>query len=210
MKYKNKIASIFLITVFALLSFSCNKKPQTAPANTQTAQTVIAQSPTEAYKMLYAACKAKDSATIKQLMSKSSIGLASMSAAQQKKSVDQILENGLVAPTLADSLSEIRDERIKDNFGAVEVFNPKDNKWEDLPFILEDGSWKLAVGDIFQGSYVSPGKSVGQMESEASNKMTQIENFPTTVDGGNKSPQMPPPSNSNKPVESPKTEKPKK
>lgn len=208
MKYKNKIVSIFLVVTFALLSFSCQKS-QTAPGNTQTGQTVKAQSPTEAYKMLYAACKAKDTATIKQLMSKGSLGLAGMSAAQQKKPLESILENGLVAPTLADSLTEMRDERVKDNYGAVEVFNPKDNRWEDLPFVLEDGSWKLAVGDLFQGSYVSPGKSVGQLELEASNKIPKVENFPKTVDG-NKSIQMPSPSNSIKPVEVPKEMQPKK
>lgn len=208
MKYKNKIASFFLIATFALLSVSCQKS-QTASGNTQPQQTVKAQSPTEAYKMLYAACKAKDTATIKQLMSKGSMGIAGMLAAQQKKSLESVLENGLVAPTLADSLTEIRDERVKDNFGAVEVFNPKDNKWEDLPFVLEDGSWKIAVGDLFQGSYVSPGKSIGQMESDASNKMTKIENFPSTVNG-NKSTQMPPVSNTNKSSVTPIEEKPKK
>lgn len=71
--------------------------------------------------MLYAAVKAKDSATIKQLMSKGSLGLAGMSAGQQKKPLEQILENGLVAPTLAPSITEIRDERVKENFGRIEV-----------------------------------------------------------------------------------------
>ncbi len=145
--------------------------------------------------MLYAACKAKDTATIKQLMSKSSLGLAEFSASQQKKSVDQILENGLVAPTLADSITEMRDERVKDNFGAVEVFNPKDNRWEDLPFVLEDGTWKLAVGDLFQDTFKSPGKSQEQIEMEASNTMMPmpsngITDFPTIPDG-NKSVEVP-------------------
>lgn len=179
MKYNNRTISILLLTILAFSGIAC-QKTQTQTGNNQntgtstSAATVKAQSPTEAYKMLFAAVKAKDVGQIKQLMSKSSMGLAEFSASQQKKPIDRILENGLVAPTLADSITEIRDERIKDNFGAVEVFNNKDNRWEDLPFVLEDGGWKLAIGDLFQDTYKSPGKSKGQIETEASNKMTIV------------------------------------
>lgn len=199
-KGKKLCAGIF-VAALVFINFSCQSQQ---PGNqTATGKEIIkTQSPTEAYKMLYAACKAKDAATIKQLMSKSSLGLAEFSASQQKKSADQILENGLVAPTLADSLTEMRDERMKDNFGAVEVFNPKDNRWEDLPFVLEDGSWKLAVGDVFQNTYKSPGKGQAQIENEASNTMmpmssNSVTDFPPIPDG-------------NKSVEVPKEKKPKK
>lgn len=169
MRYKNKIISVFLLLNFALFGLSCQTQ-QAEPGNSaKPAQTVKAQSPTEAYKMLFAACKAKDAATIRQLMSKASLGLAEFSASQQKKSVDQILENGLVAPTISPVLTEIRDERVKDSYGAIEVFNSTDNRWEDLPFVLEDGTWKLAVGDLFQDTFKSPGKSKGQLEKDASN-----------------------------------------
>lgn len=170
MKHKNLLAGFFLLLMSVLLSLACQTQ-QPESGKTLPAQTVKAQSPTEAYKMLYAACKAKDTETIKQLMSKSSLGLAEFSAAQQKKPVEKILENGLVAPTLSETITEIRDERIKDNFGAVEVFNKQDNRWEDLPFVLEDGGWKLAVGDLFQDTYKSPGKSRAQVETESSNTM---------------------------------------
>ena len=53
--------------------------------------------------------------------------------------------------------------------GALEVWNSKDKVWEDLPFIREDGAWKLAVGDIFAGTYESPGKGRDQKEKEAAN-----------------------------------------
>jgi len=210
MKYKNKIISVFLLSV-AILSLSCAK--QTAQSGGKTQSGDKAQTPTEAYKMLFAAVKAKDSEKIKQMMSKSTLGLAEFSGNQQRKSVDQILENGFVAPTLATSLTEIRDERVKDNFGAVEVFNPKDNRWEDLPFVLEDGGWKLAVGDIFQNTYKLPGKGQAQIEREASNTMmpmpaNSVANFPPIPDG-NKSVQVPSSSGGNKSIEVPKEDKPK-
>jgi hypothetical protein len=53
--------------------------------------------------------------------------------------------------------------------GAVEVWNSKDKLWEDLPFMYEGGAWKLAVGDVFAGTYESPGKGRDQREKEAAN-----------------------------------------
>ena len=176
MRYKNKIVSISLLIIFAFAALACQKQQAgNGSANTtqEPEQTVKAGSPTEAYKMLYAAVKAKDKATIRQLMSKGSMGLAEFQSAQQKQPIDKILENGFFAPTLAPTITEIRDERIKDNFGRIEVYNEQEKRWEDLPFIFENGSWKVAVGDIFQGTFdpkneIPKGKS--QIEMEASNK----------------------------------------
>lgn len=220
MKYKNKIISFFLLLVSALAAVAC----QTQQAGNGNAQqqpppskpTVKAESPTEAYRMLYAAVKAKDSETIKGLMSKGSLGLAGMSAGQQKKPLEQILENGLVAPTLAPSITEIREERVKDNFGRIEVYNEKEQRWEDLPFILEDGSWKLAVGDLFAGTFDPKNalpKGKAQIETEASNKTmpvpsNTVTNFPEI--NANGSAKVPPVSDKTKSVEVPKEDKPKK
>jgi hypothetical protein len=218
MKYKNKIIGFFLLLILAFAAVSCQTQ-QAGNGNAQqqaTKQTVKAASPTEAYQMLYAAVKAKDSETIKQLMSKGSLGLAGMSAGQQKKPLEQVLENGLVAPTLAPSITEIREERIKDNFGRIEVYNEKDKRWEDLPFILEDGSWKLAVGDLFAGTFDPKNalpKGKAQIETEASNKMmpmpsNTVTNFPEM--NANSSAKVPPVSGKTKSVEVPKEDKPKK
>ncbi len=216
MKHKNKIISVFLLLAFALLNLSCAR--QTAQSGDSTNSSIVtsggAQSPTEAYKMLFAACKAKDTEKIKQLMSKSSLGLAEFNANNQKITLEKSLENGLVAPTLSPTLTEIRDERVKDNYGAIEVFNQKENHWEDLPFILENGGWKLAVGDIFQDTYKSPGKGQAQIEREASNTAMPMSpksmaNMPE-IPKDKKSVQIPPAANETKSVEVPKEVKPKK
>ncbi len=177
MKFKvfQKIIGLSFILTFALLSFSCQ--------NTQTSQTrttvnlgpINAQTPTEAYKSLYAAVKAKDNARIQQLMSKNTLAFAGLSMEQYKQSLEKATENGMTSTTFADSLPEIRDERVNGNFGAVEVFSQKDNRWEDLHFIFEDGMWKLAVGDDVQGTFKSPGKGQAQIEMEANNPMMQYE-----------------------------------
>ena len=55
--------------------------------------------------------------------------------------------------------------------GSVEVWNSKDSRWEDLPFIKEDGSWKLAVGELFAGTFKieAVGRGRDFREKEAAN-----------------------------------------
>lgn len=167
--------------------------------------------------MLYAAVKAKDMAKVKKMMTKGSLDLAQFNADRQKITLEKSLENGLVAPTLADTI-EMRDERIKDNFGAVEVYNPMDKRWEDLPFMYEDGSWKLAVGNLFSGTFKSPGE--GQAEKERKASGGGIPMMPPSANSSGNLPDMQkgsnsamPPANDSKSIEVPKEDnkpKPKK
>lgn len=128
-----------------------------------------AQTPSEAYRMLFAAVKSKDSAKIKSMLSKGSLGLAEYAAGMQKKTPEEIIRNGFSETTFADDFPEMRDERIKGGYAAVEVWNEKGKKWEDVPFVLEDGSWKVAFGDQFQGKWESPGKGQAILEQENAN-----------------------------------------
>jgi hypothetical protein len=56
--------------------------------------------------------------------------------------------------------------------GALEVWNSKESKWEDLPFIREESGWKLAVGDIFVGNWKSPGLGRDAKERAAANAVS--------------------------------------
>ena len=215
MKHKNKIISSIFLLALAFFSVSCEKQQTgNASAPVVAAEAVKAESPTEAFKVLFEAVKAKDSERIRQMMSKSTLAFAEGYAAQTKQTVNEALRNGFTGPTLADTLPQMRDERVKDNFGALEVFNPKTNLWDDVPFVLEDGGWKLAVGDIFQNTYKLPGKGQAQIEREASNTgvpmpANSVADFPP-ISEGNKSAQVPPSSGVNKSIEVPKEDKPKK
>ncbi|REJ79099.1 MAG: hypothetical protein DWQ47_06560 [Acidobacteria bacterium] len=130
-----------------------------------------AGSPTDAYKKLYTAVKAGKPEDIKKMLSKRSIEMGKMAAAQSGKSLEEQLKNGFTQTTFSDEMPPIRDERVNDTMGAVEVYNEKGRKWEDLPFILEDGGWKLAVGDMFGGSWKSPGESRTIRERKIANTM---------------------------------------
>lgn len=125
--------------------------------------------PTEAYKRLFVAVKSKNSDTIKAEMSKKTQDFAVGLAQQQKNEVEKVYVNGFTGTTLADSLPEMRDERVAGCSGSVEVRNNKEQRWEDLPFVAEDGKWKFALGEVFADTFKSPGKSLDTREKEAAN-----------------------------------------
>lgn len=171
---KNIIVFVFAATL-ALNVFACRQA--TAPVDNTAANTAPvsanagtpANSPTEAYKMLFAAVRAKDSAGIERMMSKATLGMAGGAAKQFGVTLEKQLRNGMLETTITDTLPEMRDERVRDNYGAIEVYNKKTGGWDETFFIKEDGGWKMAAGEMFAGSYKSPGKSRSQVEAEASN-----------------------------------------
>lgn len=125
--------------------------------------------PTEAYKNLYAAVKSKNTESIKRQLTKKSIEFGQMAAQRNNTPLEKMYENGFTATTFSETLPTMRDERINGDMGALEVWNSKNSVWEDLPFIKEDGAWKLAVGDQFADTYKSPGPGRDQIEKQAAN-----------------------------------------
>jgi len=128
-----------------------------------------AATPTEAYKLLYTAVKSKNTDAIKKQLTKKTIELGIMAAQRNNTPLEKVYENGFTATTFSETLPPIRDERVNGEMGAVEVWNSKDSRWEDLGFIKEDGAWKLAVGDMFAGTYKSPGPGRDLLEKQAAN-----------------------------------------
>lgn len=166
-----KYLSLLLLLSIAVAIVGCGDNAgaeNATPASTANPN----DTPTEAYKRLYAAVKSKNTEAIKAEMSKTTQSFAEVVSKQQNKPVEVVYANGFTQTTFAESLPEIRDERVKDNMGAVEVWNAKGNRWEDLPFVREEAGWKLAIGDAFQGSWKSPGRSRDSLEKDAANVMS--------------------------------------
>jgi hypothetical protein len=111
-------------------AFACGNAGPAAPAAGN-------DSPTEAYNRLFAAVKSKDTEAIKREISKKTVELGVTVSQRNNTPIEKVYENGFTATTFSDTLPTIRDERVKDDMGAVEVWNSKESKWEDLPFILE-------------------------------------------------------------------------
>ncbi len=168
---------LFLLVLFLLLSLlgACGSTDSSTDNSTRT------DTPTEAYKRLYAAVKQGETEAIKQEVTQKTISLAEMSAKQFNKSVESRFEIGFTATTYSNTLPSIRDERVSGNMGAIEVWNAKESKWEDLPYIFEDGKWKLAMGDVFAGTYQSPAKGQFLREKEAANLISNS----TVISPGN-------------------------
>ncbi|NOT46415.1 MAG: hypothetical protein HOP17_01510 [Acidobacteria bacterium] len=161
----------FLIVSFCLSIIGCGSSPS-PNSNTTAAEKVcdpISDTPTEAYKRLFAAVKEKSPEKIKGEMSTRTQEFAESIAARQKSPIEKVYVNAFTATTFAPTLPEMRDERTKGCWGALEVRNDKDGRWEDLPFINEGGFWKFAMGEMFGGSYKSPGKGMDEKEKEAAN-----------------------------------------
>ncbi|MFN2502040.1 MAG: hypothetical protein ABR530_08515 [Pyrinomonadaceae bacterium] len=131
----------------------------------------VGDTPTQAYMRLYAAVKSKDIAAIKKNLTKKTIDFGAMAADRNKTPAEKMYENGFTATTFAETLPEIRDERVQENMGAVEVWNSRDSEWEDLPFMREDGVWKLAVGEVFAGIYKQPTQGRAIKEKIAANAL---------------------------------------
>lgn len=159
-----KILSLLVLLTIAAAFIACGDQPAVQKPLQNPNDT-----PTEAYKRLYAAIKSKNTESIKSEMSQATQAFADFVSKQQNKSIDEVYANGFTQTAFSETLPEIRDERIKENAGAVEVWNARAYQWEDLPFIREESGWKLAIGDAFKGSWKSPGKSQGAREREAAN-----------------------------------------
>lgn len=233
----HKILAAVLISGFAAFGLACQNQKAT---NSTTPTTVAGEggtTPTDAYKKLYTAVKSKQTDAIKAVLSDKTVGFAQSVSQRQNQPVGKVYENGFTGTTFSDTMPEIRDERIKGDSASVEVYNAKDSRWEDLPFVKEtsisfrvpnnsksdnsknnlaeivrtikgitskengdiiegtgkfsnakevenvknklteigaeveitDLGWKLAIGDLFAGTFESPGKGRAQIESDAAN-----------------------------------------
>jgi Domain of unknown function (DUF4878) len=106
-------------------------------------------SPTATAKAFYEAVKAKDAAGIKNTMSKGSLEMMEKFAKMQNKSLDEALKepSGAPPPTSFES----KDEVITGDTATLQVKDEKGN-WESIPFVKEDGKWKIALDKAMGGA----------------------------------------------------------
>lgn len=156
------LAALGLIVI--VMGMSCGSSGPAAPGSAN-------DSPTEAYKRLYAAVKGKDTEAIKRELTEKSLDLAKIASATNNTPIDKVYLNGFTETTFSPTLPEIRDQRVAGDQGAIEVWNSKKSIWEDLPFIKVDGAWKFAIGDLFAGTFnfATVGRGRSFKEAEAAN-----------------------------------------
>jgi hypothetical protein len=101
------------------------------------------KSPTEVMQALNEASKTKDVAGIKNSVSKGTLGLIEESAKAQNTTIDELLKKDNGAPF--KDLPEMRNEKIEGDTATIELKNATSNDWETVPFVKEDGVWRLAL-----------------------------------------------------------------
>src|SRR5262245_45704024 len=120
----NRIFILTLVLISVAIALSCQNQASTNEGPLEHPN----DTPTEAYKRLFAAVKSKDTEAIKKEISKKTQEFAKIAAERQKASIEQVLANGFTETTFSEKLPEIRDERVKDNMGAIEVWNSTKSK----------------------------------------------------------------------------------
>jgi len=126
---KTRNISALLIALLAFTLAACGGKK--------------ASTPTEAFKSFYEAAKAKDAATIKRLLAKDALSKMEERAKQDKKSLDDFIVTQTQSG-IPPSLPDTRNEKIDGDHATLEFKGPGgDSDWRTIPFIKEDGEWKI-------------------------------------------------------------------
>src|SRR5205085_1610459 len=114
-------------------------------------------SPTATLKAFYEATQKKDPEGIKKTLSKGTLEMLEGFAKTQNKTLDESLKSGLASDTNSDKMPETRNEKINGDKATLEVKNDKTSQWETVPFVKEDGSWKIAFDQMFRDALKNPG-----------------------------------------------------
>lgn len=141
LNFKFRISDLRKLTklcVFACLTLAALNFTACQPAATNKVL-----SPTETMKALNEAAKKKDVETIKKLVSKGTIELLEQSAQQQQTTLDELLKRDEGSPF--QELPETRNEVITGDAATIEIKNNATNDWETMPFVRENGVWKIAL-----------------------------------------------------------------
>src|SRR3982751_5699022 len=97
--------------------------------------------PLETFKTYTKAYKQKDATSMKVLISKDSMKMHEQEAKAQGVSVDEIIKREtLFNPD--QTTVEFRNEKIDGDKATLEVKNSL-GMWETVPFVKEDGVWKI-------------------------------------------------------------------
>lgn len=125
-----KIYKTIAIALYALFVFGCGAMQQTA-------------SPTESLRAFIEASQKKDVEVIKKSLSKGSLDLIEKSAKVENTSVDEFLKKDNGMP--AREMPETRNEKVEGDTASVEVKNLVTGGFDAIPFVKEDGNWKIAL-----------------------------------------------------------------
>lgn len=109
-------------------------------------------SPTATMKAFFEATKKKDAEGFKKTLSKGSLDMMESFAKMQNKTLDEALKTGMNDPNMASASAtpEMRNEKINGDTATLEVQNDKSKEFETIPFVKENGEWKIALDKVMK------------------------------------------------------------
>jgi hypothetical protein len=106
-------------------------------------------SPTATFKKFHEASKKKDVQGIRKTLSKGSLEMFDKFAKQQNKTMDEMLKD-VDKDSKTETMPETRNEKIDGESATLEIKNEKTGKWDRLPFVKEEGEWKIAFDKFIE------------------------------------------------------------
>lgn len=99
--------------------------------------------PLETFKTYVKAIKAKDTTTMKVLLSGETMKMHAKEAKSQQTNVDEIVKRQTLYAE-GQRTVEYRNEKIDGEKATLEVKNSYGG-WQKVPFVFEDGAWKIDI-----------------------------------------------------------------
>ncbi|MEZ5306826.1 MAG: DUF2950 family protein [Pyrinomonadaceae bacterium] len=150
-----RIAITFLLAVFLLGACQTSTKettgpvespaPVSSPETSNEPKPATFDSPKAALDAFSRALIAKDDEGLKASLSKKSVEFMDLQSKVTDKNAVDTLTIG--AFTKMTEPLESKDEKIDGEKATLSVKEPGGEKWDDMNFVKEDGSWKLAIFD---------------------------------------------------------------
>jgi len=113
--------------------------------------------PTATFKAFYEASKKKDVPAMKKSLSKGTLDMFDKLAKEQNKTTDEMLKD-VDKDDKSEKMPETRNEKINGDTATLEVKNEKTDKWDPLPFVKENGEWKIALDKFLEDMMKSLGE----------------------------------------------------
>jgi len=119
--------------------------------------------PTATFKAFYEASKKKDAAGMKKTLSKGTLDMFDKLAKEQNKTTDEMLKE-VDKDDKSEKMPETRNEKITGDTATLEVKNDKTNRWDPLPFVKENGEWKIALDKFLEDMMKSLGDKTPEVK----------------------------------------------
>jgi Domain of unknown function (DUF4878) len=130
-----KMNGISLLVVIAIVTLGCAVSRRSTPTAT--------------LRAFYDAAQRKDVPGMKKALSKRTLQLFDQIAIEQHKSLEEIFTSG-DRTSSALKMPETRNEETTGDTATVETRYEGATDWSPMPFVKEDGEWKIAFDRLIE------------------------------------------------------------